>query len=59
LRNFGVAGCGDARFGAPIVLLIRATISLEKDIHEKFNKLFGHSGAGESEGATEGGEAGM
>ena len=36
-----------------------ALISLEQDVQEKFNKLFGQSGAGESEGASGGGEGGQ
>ena len=34
-----------------------ALISLEQDVQEKFNKLSGQSGAGDSEGASEGCQA--
>ncbi|MFC2000098.1 hypothetical protein ACFLXE_05005 [Chloroflexota bacterium] len=48
------------RLEAPLNKLENATVSLEKDVQDKFSKLFGGSvnGAGGGEGAS-GGEAGQ
>ena len=47
------------RLEAPLNNLENGAVSLEKDVQEKFSKLFGQSGAGDGGGASGGGEAGQ
>ena len=44
---------------APLNKLENATFSLEQGVQEKFSQLFGQTGAGDSGGASEGGEGGQ